>query len=508
MTRRPNILIIMVDQLNGTLFPDGPADFLHTPHLKALAARSVRFANNYTASPLCAPGRASFMSGQLPSRTDVYDNAAEFASSIPTYAHHLRAAGYATCLSGKMHFVGPDQLHGFEERLTTDVYPADFGWTPDYRKPGERIDWWYHNLGSVTGAGVAEISNQMEYDDEVCFHAVQKLYDHARASDDAESRPWCLTVSFTHPHDPYVARRKYWDLYEDCPALEPEIPAVAFEDQDPHSKRLYLANDYTAFDIKPENVRRARRGYFANISYLDDKVGELIDTLERTRMLDDTIILFCSDHGDMLGERGLWFKMSFLEGSARVPLMVAGKGIASGLVDTPVSNLDILPTLCDLAGIDLSAIMPWTDGQSLVPQMNGETRTAPVLMEYAAEGSYAPLVAIRDGRYKFVHCEIDPPQLFDLDSDPNELTNLAADPAHADTLARFTAMMRGRWDMGAFDAAVRESQARRWVVYPALRNGAYYPWDFQPLQQASERYMRNHMDLKVLEENKRFPRGE
>jgi choline-sulfatase len=138
-------------------FPDGPAEFLHAPNLKALAARSVRFSNNYTASPLCAPGRASFMSGQLPRRTRVYDNAAEFASDIPTYAHHLRRAGYYTCLSGKMHFVGPDQMHGFEERLTTDIYPADFGWTPDYRKPGERIDWWYHNLGSVTGAGVAEI---------------------------------------------------------------------------------------------------------------------------------------------------------------------------------------------------------------------------------------------------------------------------------------------------------------------------------------------------------------
>ena len=118
---KPNLLIFMVDQLNGTLFPDGPADFLHTPNLKRLAARSTRFANCYTASPLCAPARASFMSGQLPSRTRVYDNAAEFASDIPTYAHHLRRAGYQTALSGKMHFVGPDQLHGFEQRLTTDI---------------------------------------------------------------------------------------------------------------------------------------------------------------------------------------------------------------------------------------------------------------------------------------------------------------------------------------------------------------------------------------------------
>jgi choline-sulfatase len=508
MTERPNILIIMVDQLNGTFFPDGPADFLHAPNLKALAARSARFTNNYTSSPLCAPARASFMAGQLPSRTRVYDNAAEYVSSIPTYAHHLRRAGYYTALSGKMHFVGPDQLHGFEERLTTDIYPADFGWTPDYRKPGERIDWWYHNLGSVTGAGVAEITNQMEYDDEVAFLANQKLYHLARENDDAQRRPWCLTVSFTHPHDPYVARRKFWDLYEDCEHLEPVIGDIPFEEQDPHSKRLMLACDYENFSITKEDVRRSRQAYFANISYLDEKVGELIDTLTRTRMLDNTNILFCSDHGDMLGERGLWFKMNFFEGSARVPLMVAGPGIAAGRHLAPVSNLDVTPTLADLAGISLDEIMPWTDGESLKPVIDGGTRTSPVLMEYAAEGSYAPMVAIREGKWKYVHCTLDPEQLFDVDADPREMTNLADDPAHADVIAGLRAKCAARWDMDAFDAAVRESQARRWVVYEALRNGAYYPWDHQPLQKASERYMRNHMDLNILEESKRYPRGE
>ncbi|MGN8019920.1 choline-sulfatase [Phyllobacterium sp. 22229] len=505
---RPNILILMVDQLNGTLFPDGPADFIHAPHLRALAQRSARFANSYTASPLCAPARASFMSGQLPSRTRVYDNAAEFASDIPTYAHHLRRAGYYTGLSGKMHFVGPDQLHGFEERLTTDIYPADFGWTPDYRKPGERIDWWYHNLGSVTGAGVAETSNQMEYDDEVAFHATQKLYQLSRTSDDAASRPWCLTVSFTHPHDPYVARRKYWDLYENSPALEPAIAAIPFEAQDPHAQRLMQACDYTQFDITTDNIRRARQGYLANISYVDDKIGEILEVLQATRMLDDTIIVFTSDHGDMLGERGLWFKMNFFEGSARVPLMIAGRGIQPQLVTQPVSTLDINPTLAALAGIDIAAVKPWTDGEDLTGVIAGGKRQGPVLMEYAAEGSNAPLVCMRDGQYKFVHCEIDPPQLFDLESDPHELTNLAGDPAHAVLQARFTAAARARWDMAAYDAAVRESQARRWVVYEALRNGSYYPWDYQPLQRASERYMRNHMDLNVLEDKARFPRGE
>ena len=508
MSKKPNILIIMADQLTGTLFPDGPADFLHAPHLKTLAARSARFANNYTASPLCAPGRASFMSGQLPSRTKVYDNAAEFASSIPTYAHHLRAAGYNTCLSGKMHFVGPDQLHGYEERLTTDIYPADFGWTPDWRKPGERIDWWYHNLGSVTGAGVAEITNQLEYDDDVAHQAIQKLYQLSRSSDDDKGQPWCLTVSFTHPHDPFVARRKHWDLYEDCAHLEPKVGFIPYDSQDQHSRRLYDASDYASFAITDEDVRRSRRAYFANISYIDEQVGALIDVLTRTRMLDDTIIVFCSDHGEMLGDRGLWYKMNFFEGSARVPLIIAGPGIDPSLFAEPTSNLDIAPTLCDLAGIDMGGIEPWTDGHSLRPVMAGGSRPGPVCIEYAAEGSIAPMVAIRTATHKFVHCPADPPQLFDLVADPLEQTNLADDPAHADLVASFQAQVKARWDLARYDAEVRESQARRWVVYPALRNGNYYPWDFQPLQKASERYMRNHMDLNVLEESKRFPRDE
>jgi len=502
---KPNILVLMADQLNGTLFPDGPADWLHAPNLKALAARSVRFANAYTGSPLCAPGRASYMSGQLPHRTRVYDNAAEFASDIPTYAHHLRRAGYHTALSGKMHFVGPDQMHGFEERLTTDIYPADFGWTPDYRRPGERIDWWYHNLGSVTGAGIGEISNQLEYDDEVAYQATRKVYDLGRRLDE---RPWMMTVSFSHPHDPYVARKKYWDLYADCEHLMPAVPAMDYADQDPHSKRLLDASDAKSFDITEDNIRRSRRAYFANISYVDDKIGEVLTALEGSEQADNTIIVLVSDHGDMLGARGLWFKMSFLEGSARVPMMIAAPGLPPGLIETPVSTMDINPTLADLAGIDLAEIMPWTDGESLVPLAMGTPRTTPVLMEYAAEGSEAPLVALRFEHWKFIHCELDPPQLFNLAADPDELVNLATDPAHIELTARFADLVAKHWDMEAFDADVRESQARRLIVYEALRNGAYFPWDFQPLQKASERFMRNHMDLNVLEHNQRYPRGE
>lgn len=502
MSKRPNILILMVDQLTGTLFPDGPEDFLNVPNLRALANRSARFQNAYTASPLCAPARAAFMSGQLPRRTRVYDNAAEFGSDIPTYAHHLRRAGYQTALSGKMHFVGPDQLHGFETRLTTDIYPADFGWTPDYRKPNERIDWWYHNLGSVTGAGVAEITNQLEYDDDVAFQAVQKIYDLSRGAD---ARPWCLTVSFTHPHDPFVARRKYWDLYADAPECEPP-EGLDYKDMDPHSQRLMDACDWRGMDVTPDHIRRARQAYFANISYVDDKIGEILTALDASRQ--EAIIVFVSDHGEMLGRKGLWFKMNFFEGAARVPLMIMAPQMPAGRIDTPVSTIDLLPTLCDLAGISMADIAPWTDGLSLLPLALGGTREAPVMMEYAAEGTITPMVALRQGPWKYIHCPADSDQLFDLHLDPDETQNLAGAPSAASVLAHFQALAAAKWDMAAFDAEVRASQARRWVVYEALRNGAYYPWDYQPLRAASERYMRNHMDLNILEDSKRFPRGE
>ncbi|WP_193368718.1 choline-sulfatase [Pelagibius marinus] len=503
MTRRPNFLILMVDQMTGTLCPDGPAGFLKTPHLASLAEGALRFSNCYTPSPLCLPSRASFMSGMLPSRSGVYDNAAEVSAALPTFAHYLRRAGYRTVLSGKMHFVGPDQLHGFEERLTTDIYPADFGWTPDYRKPGERIDWWYHNLGVVSGAGVAEISNQLEFDDEVAFHAEAELYRLARG---AEAQPWCLTVSFTHPHDPYVARQEYWDLYDDCPALLPEVAAIPYEAQDPHSQRLMEAVDFRSYDITEAQVRRARRAYFANISYLDEKIGRLLAILRRCRLEEDTVVIFCSDHGDMLGERGLWFKMSFFEDSARIPMMMRGPGLGEGRVATPVSTLDLLPTLTELAGIALENDAGALDGESMLPLAAGNPRRAPVLMEYAGEGSCAPLVSIRDARFKFNHCELDPPQLFDLESDPQELTNLAEDPAQAGRVEASMAAVRERWDLARFDAEVRQSQARRWLVYDALRQGRFLPWDHQPELPAAERYMRNHMDLNVVEEKARFPR--
>jgi choline-sulfatase len=502
--RPPNLLIIMVDELAGTLFEDGPAGFLHAPALGALYRAGVNFAAAYTPSPLCVPARAAFMTGQLPSRTGVYDNAAELPASIPTFAHHLRRAGYYTALAGKMHFVGPDQLHGFETRLTTDIYPSDFGWTPDWSRPDERIDWWYHNLGTVVDAGTAETSNQLEFDDEVGFHAVAELRRLARRRD---PRPFCLTVSFTHPHDPYVARRRYWDLYDDADVPMPVVEAIDHAQQDPHSQRICRANDHTRFGITPAHVRAARRAYFANISYLDERIAEIVATLAACNLDEDTVILFCSDHGDMLGERGLWFKMSFFEGSARVPLLVhAPARFAHRVVTEPASLLDVMPTLLDLAGAREGMEPEVLDGVSLGEALTGgPLRRDAVPGEYMAEAAAAPVVMLRDGRWKLVLCDLDPPQLFDLEADPHERRNLAAEPSQAGRLRALCERARARWDLAAIDAQVRASQQRRHLVYAALRQGRFEPWDYSPPTHAADRFMRNHMDLNEVEARARGP---
>lgn len=492
MSSQPNILLIMADQLSAPFLSihGGPAK---TPIIDRLAAAGTTFTSAYSNSPLCAPARFAMMSGQLNSKIGAYDNASEFASSVPTFAHHLRSAGYQTSLVGKMHFVGADQLHGFEERLTTDIYPADFGWTPNWGDPDGRFDWWFHNMDSVVHAGVADVSNQLDYDDDVAHHSIRKLRDLARTDDD---RPWMMTASFTHPHDPYVARQQFWDMYADD---EIPMPSVGVDDVvlDPHSERLRHVITADTTEITDQQIRNARHAYLANISYVDQHIGNLLDTLDRHSMADNTVVVFTADHGDMLGERGLWYKMSFFEHSARIPLIIRRPGVAGGAqIDEHVSLLDIAPTLLDIAGVTAPMTM---DGRSVLDGAVGKV----VVGEYLGEGAVAPIFMVRRGDWKFVWSPADPPQLFHLGEDPAELQNLATDPHHAETVAAFDAEIAERWDVEGIDAEVRTSQQARATVDRALRQGRFQAWDYVPQSNALDQYMRNHLDLNDVESSRR-----
>lgn len=501
---KPNILFVMADQLAAQFLPFHGHRLVNTPNLSRLAAEGVVFENCYSTSPLCAPARATVMNGLLPSRTGVYDNAAEFPSSIPTWAHYLRLAGYKTCLSGKMHFVGPDQLHGLEERLTTDIYPADFGWTPDWRLKQERIDWWYHNMTSVLQPGIAEITNQLEFDDEVAFLAIRKIYDYARFDSD---KPFCLMTSFTHPHDPYAARAKFWNLYRDEDVDLPRVPRLSPNELDAHSKRLYDVSAMADYTVTEADLRAARHGYYANVSYIDDLVGQLLQALEATGKLDNTVIVFTSDHGDFLGERGLWYKMSYLEPSAHVPLFLwSPKNFAARRVKEPVTLADIMPTLADIGHGGTVQLARKVDGRSLYPLLVGgeENADATAWGEYLAEGAIAPLYMLRRGPWKFIHTPSDPDQLFNLIDDPDEMNNLAGKHPLA---MLFRKEVEAKFDIARIHGEVLSSQQSRHLMFEALKRGHHFPWDFQPLRDASEQYTRNHMSVTDRDLQSRFPKA-
>src|SRR3954471_11013072 len=505
MTRQPNILLLMADQMAAAYLPSYGHRVVKAPALQRLADRGVQFNSMYSNSPLCAPARFTMMSGQINSRIGAYDNASEFASSIPTFAHHLRNAGYQTALAGKMHFVGPDQLHGFEDRLTTDIYPADFGWTPNWDDADGRFDWWFHNMDSVVNAGVAEATNQLDYDDEVGFRTVRKLRDLARTSDD---RPWMLTASFTHPHDPYAMRRQYWDLYDHDDIDLPRVGPLPADELDPHSRRLRNVSAMDRTAITEAQVRNARHAYYAAISYVDEWVGTIVDTLQTCGMYDDTVVMFTADHGDMLGERGLWYKMNFFEGSARVPMVVhAPKLFAPKRIAAPVSLVDVLPTVTDLVGAAAPEHLEPSAGRSLLDLCaGGPSADREVVGEYLGEGAIAPIVMIRRGDLKYVHSPVDPDQLYDLAADPQERVNLALDPDWSVPVKELRARVERDWDMDALHADVVADQARRRLVNAALRTGTVTPWEYTPPSDGGGQYMRKHLDLNVVERASRYPR--
>lgn len=478
---KPNIILFMVDQLTAFVLNAYGGKTCKTPHIDAFAARGTVFENTYCAYPLCAPSRFGMMAGRLPSRIGAFDNGAEFTASTPTFAHYLRSAGYYTCISGKMHFVGPDQYHGFEERLTTEIYPADMSWTPDadfrdYNSDEERAyTFGVSTTDTVKDAGPVARSMQIDYDEDVIHHAKRELFARARSTDD---RPFMMTVSLTHPHDPYVTTQKYWDMYPSDAIEQPRVPHIPVEARDPHSQSLYYHYGQDKCALSEQDYRNARRGYYGMISYVDDLFGQLMQALKDSGFAANTVVLFASDHGDMIGERGMWFKKTLFDPAIQVPLIISYPGVVQNRVATPASLLDIFPTLLDIAGIPTEQIKTRLDGKSLIPALHGEPIEAPVLAEHIDGGTAAPRVCVRDGAMKLTISRAYPPQLFDVSDDPSEQTNLAGTGLAAE--ARLTEIAEDTWPLDTLLDDVIRSQVDRKLVDNALSIGREEIWDFTP----------------------------
>ena len=491
--RMPNILFVQTDQLTIDVLGAYHRPLAITPAIDRLAADGVVFDTFYCNVPLCAPSRASMMTGMLGSRIGAFDNGTELPASVPTYAHYLRQAGYYTSLCGKMHFIGPDQLHGFETRRTSDIYPGDFAWTPDWSQGG------FHGATDsrvLTDSGVCARSVQLDYDDDVTHQAVQEIFDCARRED---GRPFFLQVSYTHPHDPYLCRQDHWDRYEGVNIPLPRVEMPASDQNDPHSRRLLAQHGFDRAGVSPEVIQQTRRAYCGSVSYIDDQLATLVAALEDSGQRNDTVIVFTSDHGEMLGERGMWLKKSFFEPSARVPLIISAPDrfapdrFARGHVTTPGSLVDLLPTFMGFAtGGEWEGAVDRLDGTDLRRFMAGDVvePDRPVYAEMLFEGIPAPIFMIRRGRYKLVTGTGDPDMLYDLETDENECRNLAEDPAHAKVLASLRAEADSMWDSEGLAATIRQSQSRRHLIRAAHAVGAAPSWDFRPSPLADDRWYR------------------
>lgn len=452
---RPNVLVIMSDQHSKFHIGCYGDNLVRTPHMDRMAAEGMHFDNVYCASPICVPSRMAFMTARRPSANRVWTNHHILSSAIPTWAHAMGAAGYETALVGRMHFVGSDQRHGFERRPIGEYcaqHPgASWEGSPRFRKMPPGVSG--QGRVSVEHSGYGLCTYQA-YDDMVVDSAIEYLDEKAR---DPGNRPFAAVAGFVLPHCPYIAPTKeLFDYYYervDVPQPTPEERRNAPEGIRKIKHIRDLENP-----LPEERIRVARAAYFAMCEYFDSLVGRMLQKLEETGLDRNTLVVYCSDHGEMAGEHGLWSKGNYYEASVSVPMIARLPGvIPAGSVNDAICNLmDIGPTLVDMAGSDP---MPATDGRSMWPLWRGEPIpdwTDETFSEHHWEFFEAPSRMIRKGPWKLYQCnESTPPALFNLDDDPEELNDLGQDPRYGDIRETLMKRLYDGWD----PAHVREEMA-------------------------------------------------
>lgn len=451
---RPNFLLVMSDEHDPRVSSPYGHPFVATPRMQRLADGGAVFEAGYCNSPLCVPSRASFMTGKHLHRIGVWDNGVPLASDEPTWAHRLNALGYETALAGKMHFVGPDQRHGFRQRLVEDIHGEFHMAAPDWDHPpsGPRPPM----RRRIEEAGPGDSAYQ-RYDDEVAARAVAFLADPAR-----RERPWALCASFITPHFPLIVRQSYFDRYFPAHADLPAMPPGHLDRLHPQNRRLRQFFDCA--DFTAEQTARARAAYYGLVTFCDERIGQVLDALEAHGLAENTLVAYVADHGEMLGQHGLWWKCSFYEGSSRIPFILSWPGqIAPGSrYRAATSLLDLVRTMLDLAGDDA----PDLNGTSLVPLLRGAAPDGDglAIAEYEGHGTVTPARMVRRGRFKLNYYHGEPPELFDLEDDPDEFTDLASHPDYRSVRDELTAIALHGWNPDVIARRVRESQARRRIV--------------------------------------------
>lgn len=444
MSSHPNILVIMSDQHSKYQLGAYGDSLVRTPHLDRLASEGMRFTNAYTAAPLCGPSRMSFMTTRRPSANEVWNNSHILSSAIPTWAHALGAVGYETALVGRMHFVGPDQRHGFEKRPLGE-YSAHH---PGAARLGGPL---FKDIpGSTSGqtrecveiAGYGRTTYQA-FDEMVAEAGVRYLRE--KAADRA--RPFAAVASFVLPHCPFFAPKELYDYYyERVDVPEPSASELANE---PQAIKNFKKRRKIDAPLESERIRVARAAYYGLCEYFDAQVGRLLAALDETGLADDTLVIYCSDHGEMAGAHGCWWKSNYYEGSVGVPLIARLPSIVpAGEVNAAICNLmDIGATAIDVAAAEA---LPQSDGHSLWRLLQGceDAAFSDETFSEMRTGAGEPASRmLRQGPWKIYKCHDDtPPVLFNLRDDPGELNDLGCDPAYGPLRARLLQRLYEGWD--------------------------------------------------------------
>ncbi|MCJ8329034.1 MAG: sulfatase-like hydrolase/transferase [Lentisphaeria bacterium] len=448
---RPNLLYIHSDQHSPYVTGCYGDPLVKTPHLDALAARGVVLENTYCPSPVCGPSRMSMLSGRYPYENRVWTNTHMLESSIPTFAHSMGAGGYRPILIGRMHAVGPDQLHGYAERLVGDHGPNQPGGTGV-------------NLGVLAGtAGPHRVSLEASgqgqsayqvHDEDVCSATVDFLNQLGEKKRNGGDEPFSLSVGFMLPHQPFVARKEDYEYYYDR-MTPPKINEAFGDHLHPHIK--YWREICEIKEVSEEETRRSRAAYWALVHRMDIMIGEILSALKENGLDKNTLIVYTSDHGEQVGEHGLWWKQTFYEHSVKVPAILSWPGhLPEGTrCDNVISALDLNATMLD--ALDCPAL-PHSRGRSLLPLLRSPETTDwedVAISEFCQNlsGGTGPFPAegvfqrmIRRDNWKLNYYHEQPCQLFDLAADPDELNDLAADPAHQDILEKLKCEILEDWD--------------------------------------------------------------
>ena len=454
-----NTVIILSDEHNRDIAGCYGDPVAKTPNLDGLAAGGVRFTAAYTNSPVCVPARASFATGRYPHQIRSWDSVSPHDGSVKGWGARLLDTGHDVVSIGKLHFRSSDDPNGFSQELVPMHVHNGTGWLSSLLRNPPALLPSVEEMALDIGAGETRYTH---YDREVTRLACEWL---AGAAQNPTDKPWVLYIGLVAPHFPLIAPEEYYHLYDGADIPPPRQYAEAERPRHPVLDAMRKASDYdAAFD--PEKVAIARQAYYGLCSFMDDNVGKVLGALRASGLDQSTRVIYSSDHGDNIGNRGFWGKSLMYEDSVAVPLIMQGPGLPRGRVcETPVSLVDLHPTLMDFAGEPQHVEDDDLPGTSLAEIADRPDTDRTVFSEYHDWCSITGMFMIRVGDWKLVKYPGFRSQLFNLADDPNETIDLVSNSEHQDVVERLESELDKIADIGELNAQAFADQEKKIRFY-------------------------------------------